>query len=166
MGSMNRTVVPVLLAAALGAASGVVAAQTSAAAAAASVEKTVIALAAGTVGAGDAASEPVVFVGQASITGKVIYDTVFGAPPVLEISVDLSGVSGMGLRTGRTYQVATQAVLHRPLLAFDSIEVGLSFAADGNATLARSALASFGVLYNATGGMTATPVRISTPPPA
>jgi len=163
---VNRPVVPVVLASFLGAASGLVAAQTPAAAAAAPVEQTVVASAAGTVGAGLAGAEPVAFVGQASITGKVIYDNVFNAPPVLEIIVDLSGVTGKGVRTGKTYQVPTLAILHRPLLAFDSIEVGLSFVADGNLGLARSALASFSVLYNATTGMTATPVRIADVPPA
>jgi hypothetical protein len=103
----------------------------------------------------------VVFVGQASISGKVIYDTVFGAPPVLEIIVDLSDVRGRGLRTGKAYLVSSQAILHRPLLAFDPIEISFTFAADGNMLLARSAVASFGVSYSAAGGMTTTPVRIA-----
>ena len=111
----------------------------------------------GNVGAQGAASEPVVFAGQASVTGKVIYDPDFGAPPVLQISVDLSGVTGKGLRTGRVYQVGTQAIVRRPLLAFDSIEVGISFDAGSDADLARPALASFGISYSALNRVTASP---------
>jgi hypothetical protein len=90
----------------------------------------------------------------------VIRDTVFGAPPVLEILVDLSNVRGRGVRTGKSYLVAGHTVLHRPLLAFDPVEVTFSYAADGNLLLARSALASFGVYYSAGKGMTTSAVRI------
>ncbi|GAB3761009.1 hypothetical protein GCM10028796_10570 [Ramlibacter monticola] len=166
MRTTHRRVVPVVLATVLGAASGPVAAQTPAVASVASVLNTVVATAAGTVGASAAGAEPVVFSGQASISGKVVYDTVFNAPPVLEIIVDLSGITGKGQRTGRIYQVATQAILHRPLVAFDSIELGISFAADSDVALARSALASFSVQYNAATGLKATPVRIASVPPA
>ncbi|GAB3665219.1 hypothetical protein GCM10028813_46360 [Ramlibacter alkalitolerans] len=161
---MHRTALPVVVASVVGAAAGSLAWGTSAAADPAPVEKTLLALAAGTVGADGAASEPVVFTGQASITGRVIYDTVFGAPPVLELIVDLSQVTGKGLRTGKAYQVASQAILHRPLKAFEPVELGFSFAADGGVTLARSALATFGVYYNAASGVSTTPVQISTVP--
>jgi len=166
MKTMHRTTLPVVLACVLGAAAGSLAWRTSAAADPAPAEKTVVAAAAGSVGVDGAASEPVLFAGQASITGKVIYDTVFGAPPVLEMIVDLSKVTGRGLSTGKAYQVASQAILHRPLKAFESVEVSFSFAADGDAALARSALASFGVYYDAASGMSTTPIRISTLPPA
>lgn len=160
MKTIHSPVLPILLAAVLAGAPG-----QSAAVDPPGPENTVVAIATGAVGPSDAASEPVVFTGQAAISGKVIYDTVFGAPPELEISVDFSGVTGKGARTGRLYLVTSQAILHRPLLAFDTIEVGVSFAADANALLARSALASFALSYSAASGITATPVRISPVPP-
>ena len=160
MRTMNRSVVPVVLASVVGGAAGLTGWGTSLAADPAPIEKTVLAAAAGAVAANDAASEAVVFSGQATISGKVIYDTVFGAPPILEIIVDLSTVKGKGARTGTAYLVSSQAILHRPLVAFDPIEVAFSFAANGNTALARSATASFGVYYNAVTGMTTTPVRV------
>jgi hypothetical protein len=163
MESKNRTLPAVVLACALGAA-GSLAPGGSAADNAAAAENTVTAAASGTVGAGGPASEPVAFSGQASIRGKVIHDTTFGAPPVLEIIVDLSQVKGRGLRSGKDYLVASQAILHRPLLPFDPIEVGFSFAEDGKLLQARSALASFSVYYTAARGITTTPVRITLHP--
>ncbi|HET8746621.1 MAG TPA: hypothetical protein VFM98_13525 [Ramlibacter sp.] len=163
MKTMHRAAASVLLAS-LGAAASL-AWPASAAAQATPTENTVVAVAVGTVGS-EAASEPVVFAGQASITGKVIYDTVFGAPPVLQLIVDLSQVTGRGQRTGTAYRVAGQAILHRPLQAFDVIDLSFSFGPAGDFALSRSALASFGVYYNATSGVSTTPMTISTLPPA
>jgi len=157
MNTMHRTVMPALLAALAGIAS-------AAPPDVASQEKTVVAMAAGGVGGGGKASEAVVFSGQATISGKVIYDNVFGAPPVLEIIVDLSAVKGKGVQSGKAYLVSSQTILHRPLLAFDPLEVSFPFAADGNVLQARSARASFGVYYNAAKGMSTTPVVISQSP--
>jgi len=106
------------------------------------------------------AAEPVAFSGQAAVSGRVIHDTVFGAPPVLEVIVDLSQVTGKGLSSGAVYTVQGQAIVHRPLLAFEQVEVGFSFAPEGNVLQARSAIAAFGVYYSAAKGMTITPVRI------
>ena len=164
MNRKNRAVVPLVIASVVGAA-GALAPTRSALADPPATENAVTAKASGTVGAGGPASEPVTFSGQAAISGKVILDTHFGAPPVLEIIVDLSQVKGRGIRTGKDYLVSTHAILHRPLLAFDPIEVGFSFAEDGQLLPARSALASFGVHYNAARGITATPVRITLHPP-
>ena len=165
MRSLERSFLPALLSCAVVGAAGLLAWGTSAAADPPPVEKTVTALASGTVGAGGRASEPVVFSGQAVITGKVIEDTVFRAPPVLEIIVDLSKVVGKGQRSGKAYVVASPAILHRPLLANDVVEVNFTFAADGNALQARSATASFGILYSAAKGVSTTPVRIATQSP-
>jgi hypothetical protein len=115
-------------------------------------------------GAADSASEPVVFAGQAQVSSRVVRDTTFGAPPVLELIVDLGGVTAKGLRSGAAYQVEGQAILQRPLQAFEQLEVGLTFAPRGNPLQARAAIASFGVHYNAAKGITMTPVAIVHPP--
>ena len=121
----------------------------------------VVAAVNGAVSTSGGPSEAVVFSGQASISGKVIDDPHLGAPPVLEIVIDLSNVSGIGRSSGKLYQVSTQAVLHRPLLAFDSIELNFPFFAAGDTSPARSALASFGIRFSAAGGITTTPVTIT-----
>ena len=125
------------------------------------IEKTVVASVVGAIGGSGGSAEAVIFTGQASISGKVIHDTVFGAPPVLEISVDLSHISGKGLRSGKTYLVSSQAILHRPLIAFDPIEVSFPFFADGDMLAARSAVANFSVLFSAARGITTTRVVVT-----
>jgi hypothetical protein len=112
------------------------------------------------------AAEPVVFAGHASVSGRVIRDTTFNAPPVLELIVDLSGVTARGQRSGAAYQVEGHAILRRPLQPFEQVEVGVSFAPRGNPLGARSAVASFGVHYSAAKGITTTPVTIGPHPPA
>ena len=127
------------------------------------VPRTVVAAAVnGAVSSSGGPSEAVIFSGQASVSGKVIPDPDFGAPPILEIVIDLSNVSGRGVQSGKTYLVSTQAVLHRPLLAFDLIELSFPFVAEGDDMLrASSALASFGIQFSAARGITATKVNIT-----
>ena len=151
-------VVPALLASVLGMASAV--------AADVAPEKTVVAPVAGAVGGSAGPAEAVVVAGHVSITGKIIHATVFGAPPVLELHVDLSNVRGRGQRTGKPYVVDSQAILHRPLVAFDPVEISFPFVVDGKLLLARSATASFGVYYSASKGMTTSPVQIKANPPS
>jgi hypothetical protein len=125
----------------------------------------VVAAATGAVDAAGGTSETVVFSGQASISGRVIHDTTFGAPPALEIILDLKNVTGKGAHTGKAYVVSSQAILRRPLVAFEQVEVSFPFTPDGNVLQARDATASFGIHYDANKGMTSTPVRISSPAP-
>jgi hypothetical protein len=160
MKSMHRPLAAVFLAWLFGAA-GLLGSGTSGAADPAPPEKTVLAAASGTIRASERASETVVFGGQASISGKVIQDTDFGSPPVLEITLDLGNVKGKGLRTGKTYVVSSQITLRRPLRAFEPVDVSFTFAMDGEPLQARSATASFGIYYSAAKGMTTTPVQIS-----
>ncbi|MBA2964239.1 MULTISPECIES: hypothetical protein [Ramlibacter] len=151
MNTLHRRLVPVLLAIVV----------TAVAAADADQQKAVTAQAAGTVAAAGPATEAVVFSGQASISGRVVRDTTFGAPPVLEIIVDMKNVTGKGVRSGKAYLVSSESIVRRPLAAFEQVEVSFPFAPDGNVLQARSAMASFGVNYNASKGLTTTPVRIS-----
>ena len=154
MAMKTRTFAGLLLASALGAASGWLAAQTAA------VQSPVT----GT--AMDGSLEPVAFSGQASITGRVIRDTDFGAPPVLELIVDLGGVKARGLRSGQAYEVESQAIVRRPLQPFEQVELGISFAPRQDLTQARSAVASFAVRYSEAKGLAATPVKIEPNPPS
>ena len=159
MKKMHRSLIPVLLAFVITGVTGMLG-WGSALADASPLEKTVVAAAIGAVGGSGGTSEAVIFSGQASISGKVVHDTVFGAPLILEIVVDLSQVSGKGLRSGKIYLVSSHAILHRPLLAFDPVEVSFPFFTDGNMLSARSATASFGIHFSAAKGMTTTRVII------
>jgi hypothetical protein len=153
MATSNPLLIPLLLASVLGAA-GWLAPLTAAAQTAVTGTAT------------DRGSEPVVFGGHASISGRVIHDADFGAPPVLQIIVDLGSVTARGVRSGHPYEVHGDAILHRPLQPFEEVEVGISFAPQGNLLEARSALASFGVHYRAGKGVTTTPVKIVAHPPS
>jgi hypothetical protein len=171
MAARNQPVLPVLLACAIGAASGwlprtaAAQARTDAVAAAGTATSPVTgSLPAGT--AADMATEPVVFAGQAAVSGRVVRDTTFGAPPVLELVIDLGKVTARGLRSGVAYHVHGEAILHRPLQAFEQVEVGVSIAPPNNPLQARSAVATFGVHYSAAKGITATPVSIAPHPPS
>ncbi|MGH6626880.1 MAG: hypothetical protein ACRECD_10140 [Burkholderiaceae bacterium] len=123
-------------------------------------QSTVVSVVHGAVGGSGGPQEPVIFSGQASISGKVIHDPDFGTPPVLEVVIDLSQVSGTGVQSRKTYLVSTQAVLHRPLLAFDPFELSFPFFLEGDGSPARWALASFGIHFNAARGMAVTPVTV------
>lgn len=154
MAKRNRTLIAILLASLLGTAA--VWPAPAAAAGPTAVTGTVT----------ERALEPVVFGGQASITGRVIHDADFGAPPVMELLIDMSGVTARGLRSGRAYQVQKEAIVRRPLQPFEQIEVGISFAPEGDVLQARSALASFGVRFSEAAGMTTTPVKVEPHPPS
>ena len=154
MATRNRKLVPFLLAAVLAAATGRTAAQTVAVQS--SVTGTTM----------DGSLEPVAFSGPVSISGRVIRDTDFGAPPVLELIVDLGGVKARGLHSGQAYEVESQTIVRRPLQSFEQVEVGISYAPKGDLMQARSAIASFGVRYSEAKGLTATPVKIEPNPPS
>ena len=114
----------------------------------------------------DAASEAVVFAGEASVTGRVIRDSVFHAQPVLELIVDLGKVTARGQRSGTPYRVQSQLVVRRPLQAFEQVEAGFSFVPDGDVLQARTGMVSFGVYYSAARGLSTTPVRFLPFPPS
>lgn len=125
-------------------------------------QSTVVSAVRGAVGGGPGPAEAVLFSGQASISGKVIHDPDFGTPPILEVAIDLSNVTGTGTQSRKTYVVSTQAILHRPLLAFDPLELSFPFFLEGGSSPARWGLAMFGVQFDAAKGMTATPVTVTT----
>jgi hypothetical protein len=174
MATRNPPLVPVLLASVLGVATGWLAPQAATAQApvrlvaagpvAAEVTGTLAPIAAtvpaGVGSAAERASEGIVFAGQASISGRVIHDDVFGAPPVLEVIVDLGSVTAKGMRSGLAYQVQQHSIVRRPLQPFEQMEVDISLVPQGDVLQARSAVASFGVHYSVAKGLTTTPVKI------
>lgn len=107
-------------------------------------------------------TENISFTGKASITGKVIDDPDFRGPPVLQLLIDFSGVTGVGVSSGKQYVTTAQAVLHRPLITFDPIQATFPYYASGNFASARTALASFAVSYGPPTGLKITS-KVTTP---
>jgi hypothetical protein len=107
-------------------------------------------------------TENIAFSGKASISGKVIDDPHFRGPTVLQLVIDFSGVTGVGVTSGKKYVTEAQAVLHRPLIAFDPIQATFPYYSSGNFASARTALASFAVSYGPPAGIVVTS-KVTTP---
>jgi hypothetical protein len=92
--------------------------------------------------------------GQIVITPRVITDTVFSNKIILELVIDFRGVKGVA-RTGSQQNFVTeaQAIVHRPLLARDAIEVTFPYYITGNFSSARPAKATLAVVYDAKSGI-------------
>lgn len=94
------------------------------------------------------ATENISFSGNVIITPKLINDPVFKGPKVLELVVDFSGVKGVGVASRQAYTTNVQAILHRPLLTLDVIEVVLPFTPTGGTFGSeRTMMASFAVAF-------------------
>jgi hypothetical protein len=114
----------------------------------------------GTVGNG---TDSVAFSGQATITPRIITDTVFNGPTVLELVIDFASVKGTEKSSGRQFGTVAQAIVRRPLLAFDQVEVTFPYYAGAEVSATRTALASFGVSFAAASGVTITSKVTSLP---
>jgi hypothetical protein len=98
--------------------------------------------------------ESVAFSGQAKIGTKMVTDPDFGKPPIVVLSIDLRNVTGLGSSTGKTYVTSSQAVLERPLVAADTLQVTFPFfPSGGGAAPARVGMASFSLSFNVSTGM-------------
>jgi hypothetical protein len=75
--------------------------------------------------------ESVVFAGLAKIDSKMVTDPDFGNPPNVVLSIDLSGVSGVGLSTKTKYVTASREIVIRPLAATDQVEIDFPFYQSG-----------------------------------
>src|SRR4051794_24566258 len=93
-------------------------------------------------------SEDIVFSGKVSIAGELIDDPDFRSPMLLQLRFDFSQVKGVGVASGKTYLTASQTVLHRPLLASDRIQASFPYYPANNPSAARSAVASFSIVYS------------------
>lgn len=77
--------------------------------------------------------EPVAFTGSVQIRAKAVTDPGFTDPSHVELAFDLSGVSGVGLASGRKYVAQSPESIHRPLSqADDTVEIDFPFHARGS----------------------------------
>lgn len=108
----------------------------------------------GSVGNG---TDTVAFSGDMSIATRLIDDPVFNGPRLLELVVDFSNVKGVGKGAGQAAFTSTaQAIVHRPLLAFDPIEITFPYTPGNNASASLTAKATINVSFNATSGLAMT----------
>ncbi|HET7402624.1 MAG TPA: hypothetical protein VFJ62_12595 [Usitatibacter sp.] len=106
-------------------------------------------------------AETVAFTGNARIDTQVILDNVLGNAPVMEIVVDMSGVSGVGASTGSSYSISGPAIIHRPLAPNDLIRVTFPFYRGSDLFGAETVEATFTCKFDtATGAVTA--VKLTT----
>jgi hypothetical protein len=106
-------------------------------------------------------SEAIAFTGNATIQTRLVLDNILGNPPVLEIIVDMSDVSGIGASSGALYSVSGPAILHRPLALNDVIRVTFPFYRAGDIQGAATIETAFNCKFDtATGAVTA--VKVTT----
>ena len=96
------------------------------------------------------APEPVLLLGFVQIDTRVIRDPDTGEPDAVRLSIDFSGVNGVGLKTGTRYVASGGQDLVRQLVPTDVVDVTFAIqpSGAGGHMYARSALASFTLKYN------------------
>ena len=72
-------------------------------------------------------TESISFSGKAVIKAKVVDDPDFRTPPIVLLSVDLSGVSGVGQLTRTKYVTTNRQLIQRRLSASDSVRYTFPF---------------------------------------
>jgi hypothetical protein len=74
-----------------------------------------------------ASPESVAFKGPVRIQSRTVTDTGFGAAPNVELSIDMSAISGLGLSTGNKYMTQSHEVLSVALPADGNGEIVIDF---------------------------------------
>lgn len=100
--------------------------------------------------------ESVSFAGNASVTSRLAPDPDFGKPRLV-LTIDLTGISGVGAQSAAKYVVYGPEIVQRGLAATHSVQVTFPFKAyaSPDTVLARSGLASFSLTFDlSTGAIT------------
>jgi hypothetical protein len=98
-------------------------------------------------------TETIGFGGEMTISTRVIEDTFFNGPTMLELVVDFSRVKGQGKTSGKKFASEAQVIVHRPLLAFDEVEVIFPYTQGNDVHAARSAMATISASFSAKSGI-------------
>jgi hypothetical protein len=100
----------------------------------------------GTVSGG---AESVSFSGKAKVSADVVTDPDFGGTPTVVLSIDLSGLSGVGAATRKKYVTAAGDIVNRRLAAGDTLEYTFPFYESGaSPSSARVGLVSFSLSFD------------------
>jgi len=96
-----------------------------------------------------AVPESVSFSGTAQVSTNVVTDPDFGSAPTVVLTVDLSGISGVGSSTGKRYVVSNQEIFTRRLAAADSVQMTFPFTLVSTSSTSPSVgLASFNLSFD------------------
>lgn len=100
----------------------------------------------------DGPQESIFLSGYVLIKMMVVRDPDFGKTPTVRLDIDLSNVTGVGLKTGATYVASGNQDLVRPLAATDVVEITFAVVPNRAAMSTRTALASFAFNFNVATG--------------
>jgi hypothetical protein len=109
--------------------------------------------------------ESVAFAGQAKVTSRLAKDPDFNRPRLI-LSIDLSGVAGVGSLSGAKYAIAGPELVQRRLAETHAIEITFPFKSSASARelTARTGAATFALDFDtATGALTRASGNVSTP---
>ena len=108
--------------------------------------------------------ETVVFSGEARIHNKLVRDPDFNSPRYI-LTIDMSGVSGVGSQTLKKYAIAGPAIQQKTVAAAHVVDITFPFQESGSVALdARSGAASFAISFDAaTGAITAATGSVASP---
>ena len=109
--------------------------------------------------------ETVAFSGSVTVGAKRVSDPDFFAPDSVVLSIDLTGITGKGQSSGKTYVVTNQEMVIRRLAQVDNVVVTFPFAASGSTmTMSpRIGAANVALSFASTGAVTAAKVTVSNP---
>ena len=94
-------------------------------------------------------AESVSFSGKVKVNADVVTDPDFGGTPTVVLSIDLSGLSGVGASTRNKYVTADGETLNRRLTAVDTVQYTFPFYESGaGATSAREGSVSFNLSFD------------------
>ena len=94
-------------------------------------------------------AESVSFSGKAKVSANVVTDPDFGGTPIVVLSIDLSGLSGVGAATRKKYVTADGEIVQRGLTAVDTVQYTFPFYESGaGATSAREGSVSFNLSFD------------------
>jgi hypothetical protein len=98
------------------------------------------------------APESVIFSGLAQLNANVVTDPDFGSPPIVVLSIDLGGVTGIGRISGRKYVIEDEMIVQRALAAADSVTATFPFHPSGSSAMSpRLGSASFSLSFDVIG---------------
>jgi hypothetical protein len=94
-------------------------------------------------------AESVSFSGKAKVSANVVTDPDFGGTPTVVLSIDLSGLSGVGAATRTKYITADGSIVNRRLTAGDTVQYTFPFYENGaSPSSARVGLVSFNLSFD------------------
>ena len=107
--------------------------------------------------------ESVTFSGQAKVSSRLAKDPDFGKPRLV-LTIDLSGVSGVGSSSHAKYVVSGPEMTQRPVSVSHTVEFTFPFTKSGSSELPQTGVASFALGFDVnSGAITSASGSVSSP---